>query len=389
MKPIRQSPVAVLARCVTVYLLMAIASSSARCFSALAPRVQSRREVGYDTSFRSLAGVRCTARGSAKLLGWCRAETFPWGLAADSGSAIVVSRKSEEGGRVEPTEEEKGGGDGDDGRALDTSTPAGFVGALVLSVAILPYIPISVFSSYKLATTGSGIEAGPGGVFGAAEGIATLTVCGVTVWTLVSVLTRGSGLPRGPFSLLGLTQFLGVFAASCFLGATVLNLGDPEDNPLRGLPLAPTPAQLTASATKAAKTAAKVQAAVTTATAEPRAQLQEALKDAADSAQKSAESAGKQVLDASAAAQKKANEAAAESAEKARKAVQGVRGPKSDTLKPTSSETKPTSTSSEPKPTPLTQDVPVAQSSPPKSIATEPKLPVSSETAKAPKVAAD
>ncbi|CAK0862745.1 unnamed protein product, partial [Prorocentrum cordatum] len=120
-------------------------------------------------------------------------------------------------------------------KVLDPASPAGTVGAAAVSVAVLPYIPLSLYSSYVLVTTGSGLPAGPNGVYGAAEGFATLTVFLVSLWSLVSFVTRARGLPAGPLSLLGAAQLGSYLAVLAFAGATYLTTGDmAKSNPFKG-----------------------------------------------------------------------------------------------------------------------------------------------------------
>mmetsp|Transcript_18160 Transcript_18160/g.47964 ORF Transcript_18160/g.47964 Transcript_18160/m.47964 type:complete len:365 (-) Transcript_18160:40-1134(-) len=128
----------------------------------------------------------------------------------------------------------------DDGRILDESTFAGGLGAVAVSAAVLPYIPVSLYSSWLVATTGSGVEAGPNGLYGIAEGLATLVVFAVVAWSLTSLVTRARGLPGGPGSILGATQALSWVAALAFAGATALSGGN-NLNPLgeRREPLMP------------------------------------------------------------------------------------------------------------------------------------------------------
>lgn len=126
----------------------------------------------------------------------------------------------------------------DDGRVLDASAPAGAVGAIAVGLAVLPYMPISLYSSYTLATTGKGLDAGPNGVYGLAEGFATLVVLSTTLWSTVSFVTRARGLPAGPFNLLAITQAFAYLSTLALAGALFLNSGSPSENPMRGLPAA-------------------------------------------------------------------------------------------------------------------------------------------------------
>mmetsp|Transcript_70869 Transcript_70869/g.114240 ORF Transcript_70869/g.114240 Transcript_70869/m.114240 type:complete len:375 (-) Transcript_70869:313-1437(-) len=113
----------------------------------------------------------------------------------------------------------------DDGRVLDTSSAAGSVGAVAVSLAVLPYIPLSLYSSYLLLTTGTGLEPGPNGIYGLAEGCGTLAIWAMVAWSLTSLVTRARGLPDGPLNLLGVTQGLCVFAAAALIGASALTGG--------------------------------------------------------------------------------------------------------------------------------------------------------------------
>mmetsp|Transcript_32842 Transcript_32842/g.101835 ORF Transcript_32842/g.101835 Transcript_32842/m.101835 type:complete len:364 (+) Transcript_32842:61-1152(+) len=110
----------------------------------------------------------------------------------------------------------------DDGRVLDTDTPSGFVGSLTVSLAVLPYVALSFYSTYLLFTTGKGVPAGPNGLFGLAEGVATLVVFSMTLWSLTSFLTRARGLPAGPLTLLGSAQFLSALAAAALVGTSAM-----------------------------------------------------------------------------------------------------------------------------------------------------------------------
>lgn len=128
----------------------------------------------------------------------------------------------------------------ENGRILDTDTPAGTVGALAVGLAVLPYIPVSLYSTWLLFTTGTGIEPGPMGIYGIAEGFATIVVCLVAAWATTSFVTRGRGLPPGPFGILALTQAAAYICFSGFAAAIVLNSGQqpPEGLPTPSLPSA-------------------------------------------------------------------------------------------------------------------------------------------------------
>lgn len=169
----------------------------------------------------------------------------------------------------------------DDGRALDTSGPTGFIGSIVVSLSILPYVALSLYSTYVLATTGSGIPPGPNGIYGAAEGIATLIVFGVTIWTIVSSLFRGGqGLPAGPLSILRAAQSLSIICVVAFGSVTALNKTvDPEDNPLRGLSLEALEKNPQTVLKKTERASAKISQVVLDNTVEQRTAVDTALKE--------------------------------------------------------------------------------------------------------------
>ena len=55
-----------------------------------------------------------------------------------------------------------------------------------------------------LLSAGCGLPPGPGGLLGAAEGVAYLTVAALAVWSLASKLFTGRGLPQGKLATLAL-----------------------------------------------------------------------------------------------------------------------------------------------------------------------------------------
>jgi len=184
--------------------------------------------------------------------------------------------------------------EGDDGKALDPSSPVGLFGQLVISVAVLPYVALALYSSAQLATTGQAFE--PfltdgawtfSNVVGLSEGISVVVVFGMVLWSILSLLFRfGNGLPEGPFGILGLTQSLSFVAAFLFSSANFLS-GLGEENPFRGFELATltnSPEKLEQVATKGAKLLTKAEAEVERITAEPRAQLEEKLKEVEEKA---------------------------------------------------------------------------------------------------------
>jgi hypothetical protein len=69
---------------------------------------------------------------------------------------------------------------------------------------------------------GAGLPPGPGGAYGAIEGISYLGVYGLVAWSLYTKFSTGSGLPAGPAGLLGAVEgfsYLSVLA--CEFAAVV------------------------------------------------------------------------------------------------------------------------------------------------------------------------
>mmetsp|Transcript_16187 Transcript_16187/g.37209 ORF Transcript_16187/g.37209 Transcript_16187/m.37209 type:complete len:241 (-) Transcript_16187:119-841(-) len=164
-------------------------------------------------------------RGSLLLVMAC---VFALRVAASGfcGSFEVSSREHLQSSRIAVRAEEEGPLAAvfkDDGRVLDEGSPAGAIGTVAVALVVLPYVPISLFSSWALLTTGSGIDPGPGGLYGLIEGIASLSVLVTCVWSATSFLTRARGLPAGLFNLLGTTQALCWFCVALFGVATALN----------------------------------------------------------------------------------------------------------------------------------------------------------------------
>ncbi|CAE7255933.1 NEFM, partial [Symbiodinium sp. KB8] len=204
----------------------------------------------------------------------------------ESGVPVTLTRRH----AVETAELAKEEGPVDDGRVLDGSGVVGSVGALVLAVALLPYVALSLYSAVQLATQGQAFapillngNLGPTGVLGLGEGVGVIVVFGVSLWSFLSLLTRGTGLPEGPLSLLGLTQSLSFVSALVFALAGFLN-GLGEENPVRGISLGASPAQLEQVASKSGKLLTKANEEVARITAEPRAELEAKLKEVEEQA---------------------------------------------------------------------------------------------------------
>lgn len=65
--------------------------------------------------------------------------------------------------------------------------------------------PVVLVSEYFLKTTGEGLPPGPGGVYGATEGVSYLVIVGVVAWSIFTKAKTGSGLPG---NLLGAVEGL-------------------------------------------------------------------------------------------------------------------------------------------------------------------------------------
>lgn len=75
--------------------------------------------------------------------------------------------------------------------------------------------PVVLVSEYLLKTTGEGLPPGPGGIYGATEGISYLVIVGVVGWSIYTKVKTGSGLPG---SLLGAVEgfsYLSLVAGGC------------------------------------------------------------------------------------------------------------------------------------------------------------------------------
>jgi len=82
------------------------------------------------------------------------------------------------------------------------------------------------YSEYTLKTTGCGVPAGPGGIFGLTEGISYLGVVGVAGYSAVTKLRTGTGLPSGPLGLLGAAEGLSYLSIVVGLGVLAFQLSD-------------------------------------------------------------------------------------------------------------------------------------------------------------------
>lgn len=90
--------------------------------------------------------------------------------------------------------------------------------------------PVVLVSEYFLKTTGEGLPPGPGGLYGATEGISYLVIVSVVGWSLYTKLKTGSGLPG---SLLGAVE--GLSYLSLVAGIVVAALVFAEKGSLPGI----------------------------------------------------------------------------------------------------------------------------------------------------------
>jgi hypothetical protein len=77
-----------------------------------------------------------------------------------------------------------------------------------------------LFSEWTLKSTGCGLPSGPGGLYGALEGISYLWVTGIVAWSVYTKVKTGKGLPEGPMGLLGAAE--GLSYLTILLGIVVL-----------------------------------------------------------------------------------------------------------------------------------------------------------------------
>ncbi|CAK0904392.1 unnamed protein product [Prorocentrum cordatum] len=220
-----------------------------------------------------------------------------------------------------------------DGRALDTSGPVGAVGTLVVSLAVLPYVPVSLYNSFILATTGRGLElaAGPEGIYGPKDGVygiaAILAVSGVVLWSLTSRVFRGCGLPSGLFALLRLTEGVSYLAVVAFSIAVALNQLEPEDNPVLGFSFDAPEKSAQVFSAKSIKGLDKAGKYLEKETAPSRALLNAALDDVAKQASEKASEISKRASEKADDVAKQASERANSFQEGLSKRVSNVKAP--------------------------------------------------------------
>lgn len=93
-------------------------------------------------------------------------------------------------------------------------------------------------SEYVLKTTGCGLPAGPGGLFGLIEGVSYLGVLGLVSYATFTKVKTGSGLPSGPGGVLGAAEGLSFLAVAVGLVVLVLQVANygyiPNAVPMEG-----------------------------------------------------------------------------------------------------------------------------------------------------------
>eukprot|EP00882_Tetradesmus_deserticola_P028167 GHRQ01031361.1.p1 GENE.GHRQ01031361.1~~GHRQ01031361.1.p1 ORF type:complete len:158 (+),score=59.42 GHRQ01031361.1:502-975(+) len=111
--------------------------------------------------------------------------------------------------------------------AASAGTDVGAAGLAAIAAGLVAN-PVMLFSEYTLKTTGEGIPPGPGGLYGALEGVSYLVVLGIIGWSIATKLRTGSGLPAGPSGLLGAVEgfsYLSLLGAIVVFGLTFLEKG--------------------------------------------------------------------------------------------------------------------------------------------------------------------
>lgn len=103
----------------------------------------------------------------------------------------------------------------------DEEEEGGVTAAAVGAVGTVASL-VCFYSEYTLKTTGSGLPAGPSGLYGAAEGVSYLVIVGIIGWSAYTKATTGTGLPPGPFGLLGAAEGLSYLAALAGIVVAVL-----------------------------------------------------------------------------------------------------------------------------------------------------------------------
>ena len=88
--------------------------------------------------------------------------------------------------------------------------------------------PVVLFSEWTLSQTGCGLPPGPGGLYGAAEGLSYLAVVGFAAASVHRKVTTGTGLPAGPGGALGAVEglvYLSILAGLLVAGQQLITVG--------------------------------------------------------------------------------------------------------------------------------------------------------------------
>ena len=84
--------------------------------------------------------------------------------------------------------------------------------------------PVVLVSEYFLKTTGEGLPPGPGGLYGATEGVSYLVIVGVVAWSLYTKVKTGSGLPGNLLGAVEGFSYLSLVAGMLVLADTVMTI---------------------------------------------------------------------------------------------------------------------------------------------------------------------
>ena len=93
----------------------------------------------------------------------------------------------------------------------DTPAPT-----LTLAAASLPASLLLGFSAYTKATTGEGLQ---GDLLGGLEGVSYLVVLGLVALSIKTKVSTGSGLPAGPGGLVGAAEGVAYLALAAGVGS--------------------------------------------------------------------------------------------------------------------------------------------------------------------------
>lgn len=75
-----------------------------------------------------------------------------------------------------------------------------------IAATSIPSLAVVAYSEYTLGMTGCGLPPGPGGLYGAVEGISYLVLAALVALSVYVKVKTGKGLPSGPGGLLGAAE---------------------------------------------------------------------------------------------------------------------------------------------------------------------------------------